>query len=404
MYKKFSYKKVFPIVLFCVALTAAIFANSWMGIAFSFAAAVFLSYDLFSDYIRPRLKRLGTEEYALEALIMYSDDAVLAFDNGGKVIFMNETARKLVSSDRAFCFSQMLAEWNIEAKDISGKYKESLHYTLRGVRFGEKTAEVSFAEFAYIEKNEKKYGVICSLRDVSGCLESEYAIRDLAANVSHELRTPVTGIKGALETVLLYPTLDPEMRNRLLEMAMDECDRMTRLIEDLSHLNRNGTDWRMECFETADFLDRVYDILEAEAEKRGHSFIKNYPQDLPMLTGDQEKLQQVFINLLANAVKYTEAGGRISMEAQKEETGIWICVSDNGIGIPQEDMPHLFERSYRTEEARKAESDGAGLGLAISKEIIDAHEGKIEIESTFGEGTCVRVFLPYKKGENKTEV
>ena len=293
MYKNFSYKKIFPVLLFCVTLTTAVFANSWIGLAF-------------------------------------------------------------------------------------------------------------------IEKKEKKRGVVCSVRDVSGRLTPKYSDRDWIANVSHELRTPVTGIKGAVETVFLYPTLDSEMRNRLLKMVMDECDHMTRIIEDFSHLDRNGTDWRMECFETVGFLDRVYDIIEAEVEKRGHTFIKNYQRDLPMLTGDQGKLQQVLLNILVNAIKYTEEGGRISMDVRKEETGICICVSDNGIGIPQEDMPHLFERSYRAEKAKKMESDGAGLGLAIAKEIIDMHGGKIEIESAFGKGTCVRIFLPYKpkvkKGENKTEV
>ena len=165
---------------------------------------------------------------------------------------------------------------------------------------------------------------------------------------------------------------------------------------DENRFDNDGMVWKLESFEATGFLDRVYDIMRTEAKNRNHTFIKDYPQNLPMLTGDKEKLQQVLINILSNAMKYTESGGKISMEAHEEQNGVVVYVSDNGIGVPKEDIPRLFERFYCVEKARSSESGGTGLGLAIAKEIIDAHGGKIAIESEVGAGTRVCILFPYE--------
>jgi two-component system sensor histidine kinase VicK len=237
------------------------------------------------------------------------------------------------------------------------------------------------------------------MHDITERYELDKSRREFVANVSHELRTPLTGIKGAVETVLEYPTLDTSLRDQFLGMAVEECDRMTRIVSDLLTLSRfdnDGTVWKIETFESTAFLDRVYDVMRTDAKNRGHSFIKNYSQSLPPVTGDKEKLQQVLINVLSNAMKYTEPGGEISLEAHEDKNGIAVFVSDNGIGIPKEDIPRLFERFYCVEKARSSESGGTGLGLAIAKEIMNAHGGEIEIESELGEGTKVRILLPYE--------
>ena len=407
MCENFSYKMAFSVVLFFIVLTAVIFADSAIGL--SVLMAVCLLYIGAYHYIIYRSEKIGKENQAFEALWRCSEDAVLVFEDSGNAVFMNETARKLFSSDRKFCFSQMLRELNMEDTVISEIDKEKSHYTVRNILFGENFADVTFAGFDYIEKNKRKSGIICSIHDISERGESEHSAVDFAT-VSHELRTPLTGIQGAVETVLLYPTLDSEMRNRLLEMAVDECDRMKRIISDfsvLSHLDRNDTDWRIESFDTVGFLDRAYDVFLAEAQQRRHVFVKDYPQNLPAITGDKERLQQVLLNVLSNAMKYTDTGGKITLQARAEDRGISVCVSDTGIGISQEELPHLFERFYRSEKAKNSKSEGMGIGLVLAKEMIDAHGGKIEIESIPERGTCVRMFFPYEskiKNEiNKTE-
>ncbi len=365
------------------------------------------SFNNMRDVLKNTLDEITGERQKFETLFMYLNDGVLAFDNSGKLIHINKTACSLfhLNPDGAtelgerLGFSQMIKSLDIDYEEISDKYKESRNYAVHDVIFGEKALDITFAEFRYIERNREKKGTMCVIHDNTSRYELDKSRREFVADVSHELRTPLTGIKGAVETVLEYPTLDTEIRDSFLQMAVEECDRMTRIVSDLlvlSRLDNKRTAWKIETFSASSFLDHLYDVMSVEAKNRSHTFTKKYPADMPELTGDKEKLQQVLINILSNAMKYTADGGHIVMEAHSAENGILICVSDNGMGIPEEDLPRLFERFYRVEKARSSDAGGTGLGLAIAKEIIDAHGGEIRVESVSGEGTSVHVLLPYE--------
>ena len=365
------------------------------------------AFNNMKDVLKNTLDEITGERQKFETLFMYLNDGVLAFDNGGNLIHINKTACSLfrLSGDGAdamgerLSFSKMIGLVDLDYEEISGKYKESRNYVERDVIFGEKALDITFAEFRYIEKNKEKKGVMCVIHDNTSRYELDKSRREFVADVSHELRTPLTGIKGAVETVLEYPTLDAEIRDNFLNMAVEECDRMTRIVSDLlvlSRLDNKRTAWKIETFSASAFLDHLYDVMSVEAKNREHIFTRKYLPDMPALTGDKEKLQQVLINILSNAMKYTANGGNILMEAHPSEKGIAICVSDNGMGIPEEDLPRLFERFYRVEKARTSDAGGTGLGLAIAKEIIDAHGGEIHVESVSGEGTRVHVLLPYE--------
>ena len=365
------------------------------------------AFNNMKDVLKNTLDEITGERQKFETLFMYLNDAVLAFDNAGRLIHVNKTACSLfrLSGDgvdkkgERMEFSSMIRLLDIDYEEVSGKYKENRNYVERDVIFGEKALDITFAEFRYIEKNKEKRGTMCVVHDNTSRYELDKSRREFVADVSHELRTPLTGIKGAVETVLEYPTLDAEIRDNFLHMAVEECDRMTRIVSDLlvlSRLDNNRTAWKVETFSANVFLDHLYDVMSVEAKNREHTFTKNYPEDMPMLTGDKEKLQQVLINILSNAMKYTADGGVIEMEAHPTERGVCICVSDNGMGIPEEDLPRLFERFYHVEKARSSDAGGTGLGLAIAKEILDAHGGEIRVESTSGEGTSVHVLLPYE--------
>ncbi len=365
------------------------------------------SFNNMRDVLKNTLDEITGERQKFETLFMYLNDGVLAFDNSGKLIHINKTACSLfhLNPDGAtelgerLGFSQMIKSLDIDYEEISDKYKESRNYAVHDIIFGEKALDITFAEFRYIERNREKKGTMCVIHDNTSRYELDKSRREFVADVSHELRTPLTGIKGAVETVLEYPTLDTEIRDSFLQMAVEECDRMTRIVSDLlvlSRLDNKRTAWKIETFSASSFLDHLYDVMSVEAKNRSHTFTKKYPADMPELTGDKEKLQQVLINILSNAMKYTADGGHIVMEAHSAENGILICVSDNGMGIPEEDLPRLFERFYRVEKARSSDAGGTGLGLAIAKEIIDAHGGEIRVESVSGEGTSVHVLLPYE--------
>ena len=357
--------------------------------------------------LKNTLDEVTGERQKFETLFMYLNDAVLAFDSSGRLIHINKTARELfhyyeetdLPEGKTFNFSTMIKLLQIDYKEVSERYKENRNYCIHDIMFGGKALDVTFAEFRYVEINKEKNGIMCVIHDITSRYELDRSRREFVADVSHELRTPLTSIKGAVETVLEYPSLDPELRDNFLHMAVEECDRMTRIVADLlvlSRLDNKKISWKIETFSPVAFLDHLYDVMNVEAKNRNHTFTRHYPEKMPEITGDREKLQQVLINILSNAMKYTPYGGHIELSAAPAAGGIAVCVSDDGIGIPPEDVPRLFERFYRVEKARTSDAGGTGLGLAIAKEIIDAHGGEIRVESEPGHGTRVFVLLPYQ--------
>ena len=372
------------------------------------------AFNNMKDVLKTTMDEITGERQKFETLFLYLNDAVLAFDSAGRMIHINKMARTLfgvsgdgASSEGLFSFSQMIKALQIDYKEVSGRYKESRNYVVHDVIFDEKALDITFAEFRYIEKNEEKTGIMCVIHDNTSRYELDKSRREFVADVSHELRTPLTSIKGAVETVLEYPTLDSDLRDNFLHMAVEECDRMTRIVSDLlvlSRLDNKRIAWKPESFSPSAFLDHIYDVMSVEAKNRSHSFTRSYPSGMPDITGDREKLGQVLINIVSNAMKYTPDGGHIDLSAAPSADGVVVRVTDNGIGIPSEDVPRLFERFYRVEKARSSDAGGTGLGLAIAKEIIDAHGGIIRVESESGKGTSVFVLLPYHteldNGEN----
>ena len=365
------------------------------------------AFNHMKNVLKDTLDEITGERQKFETLFIYLNEAVLAFDNAGRLIHINKTACALFHTDGEgmfadgtyLTFPKMIKAFNVDYKEISDQYKKNQNYMVRDVMFDEKALDVNLAEFRYFEKNEEKKGIMCVIHDNTSRYELDKSRREVVADISHELRTPLTGIKGALETVIEYPTLDGEIRDNFLHMAVEECDRMTRIVSDLlvlSRLDNKRTAWKLETFSPNRFLDHIYDVMTAEAKNRSHTFTRNYPENMPEITGDREKLQQVLINVVSNAMKYTADGGKIDISAAPSEKGIAICVSDNGMGIPKEDLSRLFERFYRVEKARSSDAGGSGLGLAIAKEILDAHGGEIRVESAVGKGTNMYIHLPYE--------
>ena len=192
--------------------------------------------------------------------------------------------------------------------------------------------------------------------------------------------------------------LPPEMRDKFLGVIAGEADRMARIVKDLLTLSRldNGKfDLKFVPFSIKKLLETVYNAMLMSALAQGHKMQLDLAPDLPEMVGDCDRLEQVVVNILSNAVKYTPSGGVIRLQAHMHDTThIHIVVADNGIGIPKEDIPRLFERFYRVDKARSREGGGTGLGLAIAREIVDFHKGSIWVESEVGSGTRVTIELP----------
>ncbi|MEL4105503.1 ATP-binding protein [Oscillospiraceae bacterium WX1] len=227
--------------------------------------------------------------------------------------------------------------------------------------------------------------------------KSETLRREFVANVSHELRTPLTSIRSYAETLTDSPDMPAEMESDFLHVILNESDRMTKIVQDLLELSRfdaGSSSFTFEEFSLERSVLNVYDAIALEAARRGHVVQLELNGQLPDITGDRARIEQVLINILTNALKYTPDGGTITVSSGQSESSIWVSIRDTGIGIPADDIPRIFDRFYRVDKARSRESGGTGLGLSIAREIVVRHGGDITIDSAAGHGTTVTVTLP----------
>lgn len=226
---------------------------------------------------------------------------------------------------------------------------------------------------------------------------SEATRREFVANVSHELRTPITSIRSYAETLQDSDGLPRATEEEFLSVIVKESDRMTKIVQDLLTLSRfdaGSIEFSFERFSFEKSIHDVYNAMLLEAQKHNHSFKLEFKTPVPEIVGDEARIEQVLINMVSNAIKYTRNGGSINIIAGLKEDVVWVSVRDNGIGIPQADVPKVFDRFYRVDKARSRDSGGTGLGLSIASEIVARHNGKLELNSHQGKGTVITMTLP----------
>jgi two-component system phosphate regulon sensor histidine kinase PhoR len=240
-------------------------------------------------------------------------------------------------------------------------------------------------------------GVVMIFRDVSRLKQLEDVRREFVANVSHELRTPLSIFHGYLETILDNPDLPGEELTGILEIMRKHSLRLNALLDDLLILARlESRDERLHCepIQLAEFTRAIATDWALHSAQKKIEVDVQIPSTLPPLVADALRLEQVLNNLIGNALKYTNSGGRVIVHAEVVEECMEIRVEDNGVGIPPADLPHIFERFYRADKARSREQGGTGLGLSIVKHIVQTHGGSLKAESTFGKGTAITLRLP----------
>ncbi|MBQ8552499.1 MAG: HAMP domain-containing protein [Clostridia bacterium] len=366
------------------------------------------TFNYMKKTLKNTLEEVSGEHQKLETVFTYLHDGVIAFTEDGKVMHINESVKELLGSkyDEKFNFSRFIELLDIDYNpNFSVEYvdrKDGVEgdgYNVSDVMFDGKVLDVNFGDINYMADNTSHRGVLAVIHDETGRYELDKSRREFVANVSHEMRTPLTSIKGACETILSDPDMEPDMEDFFLHMAVDECDRMTRIVSDLlvlSRLDNKRTQWSIEAFDPHKILTHICEVMRVDADAHSHELIYAPSGTLPEITADKERIEQVIINIISNAIKYTPDGGTINIGARAADEGLEICVRDTGIGIPEEDLPHLFERFYRVEKSRTSETGGTGLGLAIAKEIVEAHGGTISIESIRGKGSTVTLLLPFE--------
>ena len=353
------------------------------------------TFNDMADRLHHTLDEVQGERDKLNTIFQHMTDGVAAFTSDGKLLHMNAATERLlgITFSESMLFSDVFSDMPQPNPGRDGA--EDVVQT-EIVRMG-RTLNVLFAPFG--SKNDLDRGIVAVVHDITEQRKLEDARREFVANVSHELRTPLTNIKSYTETLIdAAGELPAETEKRFLTVISNEGDRMTRIVKDLltlSKLDYGRMDLKFIRFSMLDMLNAVYSAMVLDAEKNGHELKLEIRDKMPEMNGDRERLEQVVVNIISNSIKYTPVGGHIRLQASmRDDRHVMLQVIDDGMGIPEADIPRLFERFYRVDKARSRAKGGSGLGLAIAKEMVEAHHGTIDLQSKLDVGTTVTIVLP----------
>ena len=359
------------------------------------------TFNDMASVLHTTLETVEAERNKLDTLFLHMTDGVVAYDRDGVLIHCNPAASELLGRSADECVYSELFEPLCPFETVMTMQRSD--FVSSELTVGERTVELYFAPFS----DEERGGVLVVLHDVTQQRKAEDRRREFVANVSHELRTPLTNIRSYAETIRdAGVELPRELENNFLDIVINESDRMTHIVQDLLTLSRldNGrSEMNMARFDFGAAIDAVLRSIALEARRHGHELTHEY-RDLPMIMGDRGRIEQVMLNVLGNAVKYTPDGGHIRVTAGAEGEKVWMEVADDGIGIPMEDRSRIFERFYRVDKARSRESGGTGLGLSIATEIVQRHHGTLSLVDRDGPGTTVRLELPVQQAEGQEAI
>lgn len=247
-----------------------------------------------------------------------------------------------------------------------------------------------------IGNHDEWKGILLIFHDITELKRLEQMRKDFVANVSHELRTPITSIKGFSETLLDGALKDEKTLKHFLTIILKESDRLQELIQELLNLSKMEQQefvLNAGVVDITKVLGEIQEMLIGKLKEKEVSLEIKASQEPVFIEGESDRIKQVFINLITNALTYTPNGGRVTVNIMENEQTVDIAVQDSGIGIEEKELPRIFERFYRIDKARSRDSGGTGIGLAIVKHIIEVHKGKINVESTPGTGTTFTVTL-----------
>ena len=364
-----------------------------------------------SEVIRLTQENLEQESKRLNSILSYMTDGVLATNRRGQIIMINDMAKKQLGVERDEALNQNILELlkiddeyelrdlitqspelMIDSQDVNGEY-----ISIR-VRFALVRRESGFIS-----------GLVAVLHDTTEQEKEERERRLFVSNVSHELRTPLTSVKSYLEA-LDEGALSEPVAPDFIKVSLDETNRMMRMVTDLLHLSRidNATsNLDVELINFTAFITFIlnrFDKIKSQDENLKYELIRDYPITSVWIEIDTDKMTQVIDNILNNAIKYSPDGGKITVSMKTTDDQMILSISDQGLGIPKQDLPKIFDRFYRVDRARSRAQGGTGLGLAIAKEIIKQHNGFIWAKSEYGKGSTFTIVLPYDKDAVKDEI
>lgn len=359
------------------------------------------TFNYLADRLSHTINEISSEKSKVEAIINNMSDGVVALDGKGRLIQINPSARRLIEKLklkapqlnrsgfnllRRLIGSDTLRQFIRQQKPLSAEISDKLFSY---------TVQIKLAPFK-IEEGRLD-GTLMVLHDITKDRELTKRQEEFVADVSHELRTPLTTVKSYVETLLDGAAEEPDVRTRFLNILEKETDRMVTMVKDLlilSQIDSSQLNWLKTEVELLDLVLEVIDQARHKIDLKLPNIEVDLPDDIPVVYVDHDKMMQILNNLLNNAIKYTAPDGVIKISASEEDSSVKVFIEDNGCGIPESDLAHVFERFYRVEKTRSRDFGGTGLGLSIARKLIEAQGGMIWIESTVGIGTKVCFTVP----------
>lgn len=359
-----------------------------------------LMFNFLTKELRETIEKMDLEKSKLNTIFNYMAEGVIAIDRNNKLIHANSIAKKILNISEKD-FNREINLKSINLYNIDYKKVETLK--------GEELTKISdtFYKIKYAPYKSDAFinsGLIIVLQDVNKEHMLDIMRKEFVANVSHELKTPITTIKSYTET-LLDSDLDELSQKKFLKVIDRENSRMSRIVTDLlslSNIDYNRDNLHFVKFDTYEFIDEAIESQSLLITQKKHKIELDIDMDIKDIYADKNGADQILTNIISNACKYTPDFGKISISAKNLDDFVEIKVSDNGIGIPKEDLPRITERFYRVEKGRSRAMGGTGLGLSIANEMIKSLGGNLKVESIFGEGTSIT--LLFKAGDEDEEI
>ncbi|HLE14487.1 MAG TPA: ATP-binding protein [Anaerolineales bacterium] len=353
------------------------------------------SFNALKNQLQIRSTEVETERNKLAAVLDQMADGVIIVDSRGRVMLINPAAEEIFTVSEQDAYNRSVVQV-LRQHQIIELWRECVASGISQVVYVELITKRLFLQgFATPLENALAGSILLVFQDVTQLRLLETVRRDFISNISHELRTPLASLKALSETLLDSALDDPQAARRFLTRMETEVDALSLMVQELVELSRiesGKVPLHLVAIHPGDLLQPPVERLRLQAERAGLQLEVDCPADLPFVLADPPRMEQVIVNLLHNAIKFTPPGGKVILTARQEGDTINFSVEDNGEGISLEDLPRIFERFYKADRARSG--GGTGLGLAIARHLVEAHAGRIWAESVQGQGSTFTFSLP----------
>ena len=357
------------------------------------------AFNYMSDQVKARIEEVSESKSRLEAVFLSMFEGVIVVDVSGSILLMNEAIKNFLRiEEHPLGRKPIEVIRNLQIQEIvDNTLRSNNNLISQEISTLLPEEKVLLVHATPIKKERNIEGAVLVFHDVTDLRRLEKIRQDFVANVSHELRTPISSIKGYAETLLEGALKDKENANDFLKIILSDSNRLAALIDDLLNLSKiESGKLAMETkpYKLLPIAEKVVSSLKGQIENKSITIKMNIPRDIPDILADETRIKQVFLNLIDNAIKYNRPNGEISIKAHETNGFVKVDITDTGIGIPNKDLPRIFERFYRVDKARSRELGGTGLGLSIVKHIVQSHNGEVSVQSAEGQGSTFSFTIP----------